>query len=280
MKAAQRVIKWLAVAFAVFLIGVILSTLVGVGYIVGQVFDSFDDWDDEARTEIEIENSSVEEFSGEVRKLRFDVANTSVRVKRGDELKIERSDSRVKAKKDGATLVIEEDDAFGWDAMDNVEAVVYLPRDMEILEKVEIAMGAGKLWLEDLQTEELDLDLGAGRTEIQGAKVARKAEIDGGAGTIEVRESVIRNLDFDMGVGNADFSVRLEGQNKFSAGMGKLEVNLIGEENDYRVSVEQGLGGFEQEGISLDNPQGRNYVEIDGGVGSIVLRRSPEASHS
>ena len=39
MNSAQKVIKYLAIAFAVFIIGVIFSTIVGVGMVVGRIFD-------------------------------------------------------------------------------------------------------------------------------------------------------------------------------------------------------------------------------------------------
>lgn len=275
MQAAQRVIKWLAVAFGIFLIGVILSVLVGVGYIMSEIFDGFDGWEDGEQTEVEIEAGEVEEFAGEVRELKADFKGTNLKIVSGNELKVETNNDRIRVKRNGESLVIQEDEGGAiFHGMESVQAVVYLPQGVEGLEKAEIVMGAGSLEISDLKAEELKLELGAGRTEIDGLEVARKAEVDGGAGMFELRNGEIRNLDFEMGVGNVSLSARLLGRSKISAGMGRLELELIGGENDYNVSFEQGLGSFLQEGISLNNPQGRNYVEIEGGVGAVVLKRS------
>lgn len=274
MQAAQRVIKWLAVAFGIFLIGVMLSALVGVGYIVSEVFDGFDGWEDSKQTEVEIEAGEVEEFAGEVHELKVDFKGTNLKIVPGDELKVETNNDRIRVKRSGGSLVIQEDEGGTiFHGMDSVQAVVYLPQGVEGLEKAEIMMGAGSLEISDMKAKELKLELGAGRTEIDELVVTRKAEIDSGAGMFELKEGEIRNLDLEMGVGNVSLSARLLGRNKISAGMGRLELELIGGENDYNVSFEQGLGSLLQEGISLNNPQGQNYVEIDGGVGAVVLKR-------
>ena len=51
MNSVQKIIKYLAIAFAVFLIGVVFSAVVGAGVIVGRIFtDTYQvsnaDWSD------------------------------------------------------------------------------------------------------------------------------------------------------------------------------------------------------------------------------------------
>jgi len=273
MNGAQKTIKGLAVALAVVIVVSIISACVGAGMILSRVFSPNEpvasEWNETVMSE--------EWEASELSELKIELKSVSLRIERGEEFQVVADEEAVDVQRTGNEVKIKEKDFgfFGrWHKVGG-EVKVTLPEEVS-LEKVSLDMGAGTVYAQGLEAGELDLDLGAGRAEFDGLKVARRAEIDGGAGLLVVRGAEMVKLDLDMGVGKVEIETSLDGDSKISAGVGKLELTLVGEEDDYRVKFEQGLGALNQEGISLDNPEGRNLVEIDGGVGAIDLRLKSE----
>lgn len=91
-----------------------------------------------------------------------------------------------------------------------------------------------------------------------------------------VRESELHDLDLDMGVGKVELGAKLTGNNRIDAGIGKLELDLRGKLDEYKIKVEKGLGSIELNGEKLSNGairgEGDTLVDIDGGVGAIEIR--------
>lgn len=269
MNGAQKTIKGLAVALAIVIMVSVLSACVGAGMILSRVFSP--------NNAVVMEGDQItvgEEWEvSKLDELKIELGAMSLRIERGDKFQVVANEEKIEVRKNGDRVEIEEKD-FGWlQWWDKVggEVKVVLPEDVEI-QKMTLDMGAGAVYAENLVAEELDLDLGAGRAEFDGLKVTRRAKIDGGAGVLIVRGAEMGKLDLDMGVGKVGIETSLSEDSKVSAGVGKLELTLVGEEDDYQVKFDQGLGSLSQDGISLDNPNGRNLVEIDGGVEAIELR--------
>lgn len=267
MNGARKAIKGAAIALAVLIMVSIASAVIGVGVIMGRVFGS-----DEHTTSEWRETVIGEEW--EFSELMVELKSTSLRIERGEEFQLVADEEVVDVLRAGDKVEIHEKDFGWWGQWHKMggEVKLVLPEEME-LSKLVLDMGAGTLYAEDLVTEEMKLDLGAGRAELAGLRVRQSAKIDGGAGLLIVREAELGKLELDMGVGRVELTARLEENSKISAGVGKLELTLIGEEDDYRVKFDQGIGSLKQEGIGLDNPDGKTVVEIDGGVGAIDLRR-------
>lgn len=266
MNGAQKTIKGLALALAVVIMVSVLSAVVGVGVILGQVFSA----DDRGVTEW---TETVISENWEFTELHIELKSTSLRIERGDEFQVLADEEVIETRRVGNAVYIEEKEHGWWGWWNEIggEVKVTLPEDVD-LKKVELEMGAGALYAREIAAEEVKLNLGAGRAEFDGLRATKWTEVDGGAGLLIIRDAEVSELDLDMGVGRTEIMAILQGDSKISAGVGKLELTLIGEEDDYRVKFDQGLGSLSQEGISLDNPQGKNLVEIDGGVGAIDLR--------
>ena len=126
------------------------------------------------------------------------------------------------------------------------------------------------------ERKNLELNLGAGKTEANRIVATERAKIDGGAGYLAVRESELKDLDLDMGVGKVELGAKLLGNCQIDAGVGKLEINLQGVAEEYRVKVEKGLGSITLNGEKLSDGtmrgEGVNLIDIDGGVGAIEIR--------
>ncbi len=271
MNSAQKIIKYLAIAFAVFLIGVVFSAIVGAGVVVGRIFagtEQFNDVDWSDVTSVG-DFSTYENFSG----LRLELKATSLRVERGEKFEILADGTDVKVHQGGDVLYItEERDWFDW--FDSGQLKIKLPEGKKLTEFV-LDAGAGKVEIDGLKTERLDLGLGAGRVELQNVIATHDAKIDGGAGYLSLTESRLKDLDLDMGAGKVEIEAELLGRSEIDAGVGHLVLNLYGREEDYRIKVNKGLGAIKFNGSEISDGStrgdGEHEIKIDGGVGAIDI---------
>ena len=263
MTTAQKVIKYLAIALAIILIASIISGIVStvtrlIGFFVP----------DTGNGEVSVYDFSDRQISS----LEIDVEAAELTLSVGDTPCVECSSSRVDVKLVGDTLRIVEADTL-FHRTDIYELNVTLPDVM--LTETTVTTGAGKLTIEGLSSEWLELDLGAGESSIVGLTVSRGADIDGGAGRISIKDSMITALEFDMGVGEVDISASLYGENDLDCGVGDLDLELIGVKDSYSIHADKGVGSFTVDGDPVSDGQtvgtGDIQVNIDSGVGSVKV---------
>ena len=149
---------------------------------------------------------------------------------------------------------------------------MYLPENSQF-KTVKIQAGAGKIQIENLVTDSLSLELGAGETSIQRLNVSENCKIESGAGKVSLLDGRIKNLDLDLGVGKFELTSSLLGSNKINAGIGSLELNLLGNKKDYLIKADKGIGAIHvDESVVSDDSTvgtGENTIKIDGGIGNI-----------
>lgn len=275
MNTVQHVIKYFAIAFAVLIIGGIISAVITGAMLLSYIFDERDGSEMVPGTAevIEIEDIAKEQITG----LYIDLKATSVIVERGDELAVVADTETITVSRGGNGLYIKEKEVHFWSgwSWNNKEIKVILPREWDEMDTLRLNSGAGRVEVSDLVVRNLELDLGAGRVELNQVKATEKAKINGGAGHLVVRESGLQDLDLDMGVGKVELDVKLGGNNQIDAGVGKLELGLRGKLDEYRIKVEKGLGSIELNGEKLSDGavrgEGNILVDIDGGVGAIEI---------
>lgn len=270
MNGAQKTIKGLAVALAVIIIVSMISAFIGVGTILSHVFRANDDENHRWSEEI---ISDEQDFS----ELKIKLNSTSLKLEEGEKFEVVADKDLVKFQRNGDRVEIKEKDfdwMNGWKDLGG-EVKVKLPRRLT-LRRTEIELGAGKMTADGLTTDELKLELGAGKTELNDLTVLRQAKINGGAGMLVVRNSKLKDLDLDMGVGKVELGVDLTGDSKINAGVGKLELDLAEKVESYCFKVDKGIGSIKLNDEELDGGtirgEGENLVEIDGGVGAIEIR--------
>lgn len=267
MTSIQRIIKYFATAFALFLIVAIISGILGGVYAIAAIFDLKKD------NQILSEQMNGTYFeSGNITELDIEVAYATLTIKQGDALTVETNSSNINCKQSNKTLKITEGSYNWFSKNEDSTLIVYIPQGMNF-EKVKINTGAGKVNIHDLTTQKLSFELGAGAIEINNLNVLNSAEIDGGAGKIEINSGTINNLDLDMGIGEANIITTLVGKSKLNAGIGALNVNVQANKENYKVNVDKGIGSIKVNGAeALDGSwfgNGNNLIEIDGGIGTI-----------
>ena len=267
MTCAQKIIKYLALCLATFLVFLIISSLLGVFYSVSKILDVQKD------NEVTMDKMSTVNFkTDDISSLDINLLFTNLIIKQGNNLHVETNNEKVHFDEENNSLKIKED-SRSWLSQNNKgDLILYLPENSQF-KTVKIQAGAGKIQIENLVTDFLSLELGAGETSIQRLDVAENCKIESGAGKVSLLDGRIKNLDLDLGVGKFELTSSLLGSNKINAGIGSLELNLLGNKKDYLIKADKGIGTIHvDEAVVSDDSTigtGENTIKIDGGIGNI-----------
>lgn len=265
MSRLQKIIKYLAIAFAIFLTFSIISGIMyGISFL-GSLVTNEESSITEKLNDLEINDDTL--------LLDINVLSSNITIKSGDVFKAETNNKYINSEQDKNKLYIQEK-KHNLFHNDNSELVIYIPSDTTF-DGVSIETGAGKVNIETLSTKQLYLNLGAGKVEINNLNVLETTKIDGGAGEITINATNINNLDLDMGVGKLSLTSKLIGNNKIDSGIGEMNLSLIGTLEDYKIFLNKGIGQTTIDGKNIkDNNTygtGINKLDIDGGIGSINI---------
>ena len=269
MTSAQKIIKYLALCLATFLMFLIISSLLGVFYSVSKILDVQKD------NEVTMDKMSTVNFkTDDISSLDINLLFTNLIIKQGDVLHVETNNEKVHFDEENNSLKIKED-SRSWLSQNNKgNLILYLPENSQF-KTVKIQAGAGKIQIENLVTDSLSLELGAGETSIQRLNVSENCKIESGAGKVSLLDGSIKNLDLDLGVGKFELTSSLLGSNKINAGIGSLELNLLGNKKDYLIKADKGIGAIHvDESVVSDDSTvgtGENTIKIDGGIGNIEV---------
>ena len=267
MTSAQKIIKYLALCLATFLMFLIISSLLGVFYSVSKILDVQKD------NEVTMDKMSTVNFkTDDISSLDINLLFTNLIIKQGDVLHVETNNEKVHFDEENNSLKIKEDSRSWLSQNNNGNLILYLPENSQF-KTVKIQAGAGKIQIENLVTDSLSLELGAGETSIQRLNVSENCKIESGAGKVSLLDGRIKNLDLDLGVGKFELTSSLLGSNKINAGIGSLELNLLGNKKDYLIKADKGIGAIHvDESVVSDDSTvgtGENTIKIDGGIGNI-----------
>lgn len=266
MTGIQKVIKYLAIAFAIFLtFNIIFGIMYGISSI-GILFDNNKSNISDNQNNLEINNNTL--------LLDINVSSSNIIIKKGDNFIAQTSSKYINCKQDNNKLYIIEKKHNWFNTNKNNELIIYVPSDFTF-DRVIIDAGAGKVNIEELSTKELYLSFGAGKAEINNLEVLENAEIEGGAGDLIIDAININNLELNMGIGKLSLTSKLTGKNKIDSGIGEINLSLLGTEEDYEIYMDKGLGKATINGNNVkdDNTYGNgiNKIDINGGIGNIEI---------
>ena len=270
MSIGQKVIKYLAIAFAIALIVGIITTIVRVVSSIPltlKIGKNNSDSNNIIETSSDFENENVA-F------LDIDIAYSNLTIRKGESLKVESSNKNIQCKQDKQKIEIKERESNWFNNTKKEELIVYVPENIQF-DKVNINTGVGKVNIEILNTKVLKMDLGAGETSIQNINITESAKIDTGAGKVNIKEAKINDLRCDLGIGATEISAKLLENTRIGTGVGSLKLDVLGKKEEYETKINKGLGNvtIDEEKIS-DNEvvgNGENKIDIDGGVGEIKI---------
>lgn len=282
----QKVIKYLAIALAIFLIvniiGAILSIIGiigGIAFFTNTITDVKEEIVQESpeyleQPEVITDNINIEDIV----KFEIEVKYSNLEIKKGD-FKVESNDTNVKCTQKGNELTVKETGNNWLRNKEGNKVIIYIPENKEFNE-IEIDTGAGNIEIESLNTKDLSFSIGAGKVEINNLKVTNEAEIDGGAGKVDILSGEICNLNLDMGIGEFNVCTKLLGNNDIEQGMGKLTIKLTDSQENYTIRTRKGMGSITIDGKEAQNNSiygnGQNILNIEGGMGAIEITTNNE----
>jgi len=263
MTTFQKVVKYIAIGIAIFLIVCIVGGLASVTGIIGG-FIRADGVTDE------LKNYTV---SNNVISLEIEIGAADFKISEADSFSLESNLKYLKVEESDGILKITETEKIGKSYNDAI-LNLYIPKDFEF-ETVKIAVGASKLAIDKLSTNTVYMELGAGAVHIDELNATTNAIIEGGAGKLVVGGGALCNLNLDMGVGKCDLTSSLTGKTTLNYGLGEGIVTVLGDKNDYKLTIDKGIGDVLVEGQSVQSGavigNGANTIDIDSGIGSVKV---------
>ena len=259
----QRLVKYIAICLAIFLIIIIFGSIITIVNFITKVSNS------ESSSSQNVQDIEISE---NIRDLSIELSISNLKIVEGEVFKVETDSKYIRVREDVNELKIVEKNAI---FNNNVSQVtLYVPTNFEF-RSVDIETETGVIDTNILTTNNLDLELGAGKVTLNNLRVTNESQIDTGAGKTDIANSILNNLDLDIGVGNVDVSAVIKGRSSIEAGIGTLKLNLLGNKLDYKLKVSKGIGNVRVEGNSIsDNTyygDGNNKINITGGIGSINI---------
>ena len=276
MTTAQKVIKYIALGFAAFLIVTIISAILSGGYALLRAFGLIHVDKNIVTEELKVISSEVKEIST----LKIDLSCTNLDVKIGDNFKVETNNSKITFTNDNGSVKIKEENRNWLNNNKESNLIIYIPEDIIAIDETKIETGAGKINIEKLNTQSLYLELGAGDVYIKNLTVTKEAKIDGGLGRTELKSCEINNLKANLGMGDFVFNGKLTGKNEIDSGVGAIDIDLMDNKGNYKINVSKGLGNVTLDGQKLEMDRvygtGENYLDVDGGIGEIKIEFKEE----
>ena len=270
MTTLQKVIKYLAMAFAIFLTVVIIGGILGVFGLLGGLFTK----------EAVSEDMKTYSVSADIRKLNIRINAADLYIKEGAAFSVESNLQHLTVTEKGNTLTVEETKKIQGNYQ-GATLTIYVPAGT-VFDDVNLTTGAGRLTLESLSTNTLDFELGAGDVSITSLTALKSADIEGGAGRITISGGALHALDLEMGVGQLNLTSALTGECQLDLGVGESNITLLGSQDDYELDIEKGIGSIFVDGKDVadygSSGNGTNEVDINGGIGAIHVKfKEPEA---
>lgn len=274
MSKAQKIIKYLALALAIFLIVSIFSSILGFVSLLSNFFTDDETVDFSQSTEYIVES--------DVSVLDIDLSASVLEIKQGEKLSVKSNHEHLKILENDFELKLQETKRL-FNSTDTAYTVtLYIPQDYEF-SVVDISTGAGVVNISDIKTMTLNLELGAGEAKLDKVLVNAETDIDGGAGKLTITNSELAFLDLDIGVGDTDISAVIGGESDIDCGVGQTKLELLKKPviidsdivTEYKIEVDKGIGNVKINGENVKDGQifgsGENTVDISCGIGDVDI---------
>lgn len=271
MTTTQKIIKYLAIAFALYLVISIFSIIFGLSR---EIISSINN--DKKESKLLEEYTTISNNVNNIESFKIDISNDDIEIKEGEKFEVKTNDPDVKFYHENSIVKIKSDKTFSWHLSNSSRGtiIIYLPNEFNISE-LDLNLGAGKIDIDKIFVETLLMDLGAGTMTAKEINVYEKATINGGAGNINIYSGTINNLNLKLGAGNASIQSDLTGSNTLTTGVGKLNLGLSRSKDNYKFDISKGLGNIILNDFDVSEDiligDGETKIKISGAVGNIII---------
>ncbi len=265
MKAFQKVIKYVAIGFAILLALAIVAGLAATAVRLLSWVGIADGGSVDEHKSYEITES--------VSVLEIDLSAAALEIKTDERMRVESDVNQLKLVQNGGKLTIKESKRL-IHTTTPASVIIYLPKTT-VFEFVQISNDAGTVSIDALSAARAELEFGAGDVVLSNLNVSRGCEINGGAGRIEILSGTVRNCSIELGMGELVFQGKAEGECSIESGMGSVSLTLIGKQEEYTLSIDHGLGGVTVNGSTISGNvslgSGANKIHLEQGMGGVDI---------
>lgn len=274
MNGIQKVIKYCAMAFAIFLSVVILGTIVSVvmGVTTGIAGISVLTGEDKERINLSEEYSLEKATELGITSVLID-CNAEITVKRGDVLAINAenvTDDYTIRQANGEFSIVEENPKFNFifdfnfgvtGGSKRETVVVTIPAELST-EQIKILSGSGAVTMTDVVTENLTVDSGSGRVTVENV-TADHMYVDSGSGRVKISGATMSETEIYSGSGGVTVDDSKLGILVLDTGSGTVKMENT---EATEANVDTGSGAVTYSGILTGT------CEFETGSGALNLR--------
>lgn len=264
MTAKQKLIKYLALAFAVFLI---VSFALGIFEILSSLLEM------EVKKPIGTESLYSYSVSDTVSELEISISAADLKIITGDAFCISTDNDNITCHENGSLLTVEDKERF---SLSPGEAVlIEVPADKSF-DKITLNAGAGEVTVDILNTAELSMNFGAGDFFADTLFVTAKAYINCAAGEVTVNGGTVNNLEMNTAIGDVALACSLKGKTEIDCAVGDVSLDLPDSLSEYSIKLDKGICSASLNGENMEDEKrygdGFSRIEIDGAVGDIRIK--------
>lgn len=153
-----------------------------------------------------------------------------------------------------------------------------VPEDF-VFDNLDIILDAGTIKADSLTAKNADISVGAGSLKIDELTASNKSSYSIDTGELIIDNLEARDANMNCGVGNLRASGTITGDNYVTCGIGNVDLDMEGEEEDYNYSIDCGIGtviinSSSYSGVNSKtkkNNDAKNSFTLDCGIGKISL---------
>ena len=116
-----------------------------------------------------------------------------------------------------------------------------IPEDFAF-ENLDIDLGAGTIKADNLIADSANIAVGAGSLRIKSLTAKSKSFYSIDTGELIIEDLTARDANINCGVGNLKASGIINGDSYVTCGIGNVDLDIDGEEEDYNYNVDCGIG--------------------------------------
>lgn len=159
MTEIQKIIKYCALALAVFLILIIVTTIVNIGYNILEKTDLIND----DNSKILKNNIVISNNESEIREIDIDIKSSNIILKTAKNFKVETNNKDIKYSYEDGKVLIKQNNVNKWylNKNNNSKLIVYIPSEIS-LEKINLKNNVGNIKIDFEKISNLNIDLDVG----------------------------------------------------------------------------------------------------------------------
>ncbi len=269
-------------------------SLIAIGIGIGLLVIAFGTgitWEDAWGESVDFTTVS-ESYEG-VRNIDIDISAGEVKIIRGDTFSITADhiiEDEMNTYVENGTWYISEDDRFtkygifsfpsnwfiGWNKHISPKITITIPEGFSA-GKLDVNIGAGVLTADSLKAEDGLLHVDAGKIKVDQLKISGKSECSVDTGEIVLQNVVLKNVRANCDVGSLHIDGEITGDNDITCGVGNVDLDLIGDYEDFNYNINCDIGNVKIDGKSysgidnqsVENNNSDNMLDLNCDIGHI-----------